>query len=235
MAYQKPNKEERNKQFLASLSEQFGLDAQSPYEEETIDQNRKFLIVCEGANTEVRYFECFPVVNKSVITVLGGYGGGKKYLVRKAAEIADKETYQQHEVWCVFDYDVKADNPNQKQDFDNAITMAKDKGYHVAFSNDCFELWIMLHYKYIQNEHHRTEYYDMLTTEWDLEHSYESMGKDDDFAKTLYKKLLPLQPRAIRGAKNLVAANADGRPYHRMNPCTTVFELVEQLNQYLRY
>ncbi len=234
MPYQKPNKVERGRQYVSYLQEEFGLSQESPYQEETVDQNKKFLIVCEGENTERYYFEKFPVVNKSVITVFGGYGGGKKYLVQKAEEIASKEEYERHNVWCVFDYDVKADNPNQKQDYDNAIAMAINKGYRVAYSNDCFELWFMLHYKLIQAEHHRTEYFDMLKQQWNLERSYASMGKEEDFTKKLYDLLLHNQATAIRHAKKLFDTCSDGRQHHRMNPCTTVFELVEELNQYLR-
>lgn len=233
MTHQKTNKDERNRQYLKVLQADNNFSYDPPYEEEAIDQNKKFLIICEGKNTEVNYFRNFPVVNKSV-TVFGGYPGGKKYLVEQAEKIADKEDYTDHEVWCVFDYDVKPDNEYQKQDYDNAIASALQKGYRVAYSNDCFELWFLLHYKLIQQPHHRTEYFDMLRTEWKLESSYETMGKEEKFTKSLYARLIPSQAAAIRHAKRLYKTCSDGRSYHEMNPCTTVFQLVEELNKYLR-
>lgn len=234
MNNQKVNKEERNRQYLATFQAQDSIPDSNPYDEESIEQNEQFLIVCEGENTERHYFGHFPVVNKSVRTVYGGYGGGKIYLVEQAEKIAKQDKYKGHIVWCVFDFDVKTDNPSQKQDYDNAIDMAKKKGYRVAFSNDCFELWFVLHYKFIQTPHHRTEYYSMLTNEWGLERSYESMGKQQAFTGQLYAKLLPNQAAALKNAKRLSAACTDGRPHHLMNPCTTVYELVEALNKYLR-
>ena len=42
------------------------------------------------------------------------------------------------QVWCVFDRD---DHAN----VDSAINEARQGGIHVAFSNPCFELWLVLH------------------------------------------------------------------------------------------
>ena len=215
----------------------------TPVLEETLAVAKRFLLVCEGKNTEPLYFESFlkgyPVPTKEVETVKteGGYGGGKMYLINEAKKLADSPKYKDYdEVWCIFDYDVKYGHSRQKEDFDNAVSEALRNGYRVAFSNDCFELWFVLHYKPIQNEHHRQEYYDMLTELWKTElksRSYESCGKDAAFCKQTYKRLLPLQEQAVKRAKQLHAVANDGRPSHQMNPCTTVYELVEELNQYL--
>jgi|GEM_PF-3154200 len=50
----------------------------------------------------------------------------------------------------------------------------------------------------------------------------------------IYKRLLPQQPAVIINAKQLHKAVSDGRPHHQMNPCTTVYELVEELNKYIK-
>ena len=139
-------------------------------------------------------------------------------------------------MWCIFDYDVKPDNASQKQDFDNAIAEALRSGFKVAFSNDCFELWVVLHYKLVSSQHHRTEYYDMLSDVWKGplgRRSYESAGKEIRFSEGLYKALLPNQAEAIKRAKQLHEEYLAGTPCHQMNPCTTVYELVESLNENL--
>jgi hypothetical protein len=236
MTYQILNKEARNAQFLQQQQVLGYLPEDNIYEEESIEPNKKFLLVCEGANTEKYYFEAFPVPSKTV-EVRGGYGGGKLYLVSEAKKLAKEEKYQDHEVWCVFDFDVKLNNTHQKQDFDNAIAEAMRNDYKVAFSNDCFELWFLLHNKLIQNQHHRKEYFDMLTKLWSeyLEgRSYESGGKRVMCSEGTYKRLLSQQTSAIVFAKQLHNAMQDGRPYHQMNPCTTVYELVEELNKYIK-
>ena len=113
MNYQKPNKDARNASYCAMLQENGWMPEQEPYEEEQIEQNKKFLIVCEGLNTEKEYFKAFQVNAKTVIEVKGGFAGGKMYLINEAQKLSKKEEYQNHEIWCVFDFDVKFDNPKQ--------------------------------------------------------------------------------------------------------------------------
>ncbi len=236
MAYPTLNKDERNAQFLLQQQELGVLPESVNYLEDDILPAKKFLLVCEGANTEKYYFEAFPVATKTV-EVLGGYGGSKMYLVDKAKAFADDEKYAGYEVWCVFDFDVKYGHPNQKQDYDNAIAEALRVGFRVAFSNDCFELWFLLHDRLINGQHHRTEYYEMLTDLWRAHlnnHSYESSGKEASACEGLYKRLESSQSQAINFAKRLHSQQAAGIPYHQMNPCTTVYELVEELNKYLK-
>jgi hypothetical protein len=50
---------------------------------------RSFLIVCEGAVTEVRYFEAFPV-RKEVLVAVRGEGKNTLSLVEAAVEHADR-------------------------------------------------------------------------------------------------------------------------------------------------
>jgi len=62
------------------------------------------------------------------------------------------------EVWCVFDKD---DFPDQ--DFNQAIVLASAKGFRVAYSNQAFEYWLLLHF----NDHqggalHRNHYADLI-------------------------------------------------------------------------
>jgi hypothetical protein len=236
MSYPKPNKTIGNKVHLAWMQENGWTPAPKPYAEEQILKNKRFLIVCEGENTEKEYFEAFPVLGKDIIEIeiIGGLSGGKKFLITEAIKLATKDEYKEYEVWCVFDFDVKYDNSTQKEDFDNAIKMGLSNNFKIAFSNDAFELWFVLHHRFIENKHIRNQYFDMLTDIWELEHSYESMGKKREFCKKHYKKLLPLQERAIRNATKLHESLNDGRPHHEMNPCTTVYQLVLELNKYIR-
>lgn len=228
------SKVDRNREYLDTLRGVNPFNVTNPYEEESIDQNKKFLIICEGKNTEPSYFNNFPVVNKEILTIIGGYGGSKIHLVNEAISIANNDVYIDHSVWCVFDYDVNHHNVHHKQDFDNAIIKAKQAGFNVAFSNDCFELWIALHFKPIKSQHHRSEYFEMLTELFNLPKSYQSMGKDLKFTNKLYNILKPYQTIAIKNAHKLYVELNDGRPHHQMNPCSTVFQLVEELNKYLR-
>ena len=43
-------------------------------------------------------------------------------------------------------------------DFDEAIELAKKNGFEVAYSNQAFELWFLLHFKKYSGKLHRREY-----------------------------------------------------------------------------
>jgi len=110
--------------------------------------NKTILIVCEG-QTEEWYFRKFPVVSLSVKCV-NLQGQSKLNLVRATEEIIKEDDYTFDEVWCVYDMDVR-DIDKDFANFDNSIEKAKKLHYKVAYSNDCFELWLLLHYKNIEN------------------------------------------------------------------------------------
>lgn len=136
----------------------------------------------------------------------------------------------------MFDYDIDHMKENQKQDYDFAIGYAKKQKFKVAYSNDAFELWYVLHYKDIASgELLRDVYFDFLSDKWDM--NYRKNGKTIKFAKTIYKKLendsYSNQEEAIKRAERLFERQRE-KPYSAQNPCTTVYELVEELNKYLK-
>lgn len=94
------------------------------------------LIVCEGENTEPSYFNQFKVTSATVKSVGTGYNTIS--LVKRAKEIAETDKFDQ--VWCVFDKDVFKDH-----DFNRAIRLAETYGYGIAYSNQAFEYWLILH------------------------------------------------------------------------------------------
>jgi len=80
---------------------------------------RSFLIVCEGAETEVRYFKAFPV-RKDVQVAVRGEGKNTLSLVEAAikhATRAVKDDVPYDEVWVVYDHDdFGADHFNRAAD-----------------------------------------------------------------------------------------------------------------------
>lgn len=199
-----------------------------PYSIDTVVTKKPLLIVCEGSNTEVKYFESIPASQINV-KIIGGCGS-KTALIKKALKLSQQEQYKGREIWCVYDMDFKGDQIGQKEDFNNSIKKAKSKGIKVAYSNDAFELWFVLHYKRIEQAFLRFQYYDMLSTLWGI--NYEKQGKELQFSKSLYDRLLndnrANQALAIERAKTLLKEHKD-KTYSERNPCTTVFELIELL------
>ncbi len=182
----------------------------------TREVRQSFLIVCEGEQTEPNYFRSFDV-NASVRVV--GSGDNTMGVVEKAIELREDEEYDQ--VWCVFDRD---SFPPER--FNSALAKAKNKNINVAYSNEAFELWYLLHFNYYDTAISRHDYQKMLTELLD--------GKYQKNSKTMYEELESRQPDAIRNAKTLLLKqNYPANPAWD-NPSTTVHLLVEQLNRFLR-
>lgn len=179
-----------------------------------------FLIICEGKKTEPNYFNSFRILTLSVeeFNVIG-LGDNTLSLVEKAKDRKENANYDY--VWCVFDRD--SFPPNQ---FNAAITSAYSHGMYVAYSNEAFELWYLLHFHFYSNSMSRTSYKRLLTRL--LKYKYEKNST------TIYKELRDKQRDAIRNAKNLLNKYDPNRP-EPDNPSTTVHLLVQCLNALVTY
>ncbi len=100
----------------------------------------KILIVCEGKNTEPSYFSQFKLTNAEIFSV--GEGKNTLTLVESVPKYVEKFNQDFDQVWCVFDKD---EFPNEN--FDNAVSKANSLGYRVAYSNQAFEFWLILHFE----------------------------------------------------------------------------------------
>ena len=204
----------------------------SSYKVDTREQNKTILIVGEG-QTEKLYFESFPVLSLTVEAV-DLHGQSKQKLIESTEEIVRSAEIVYDVVWCVFDMDVKH-GEKEFSDFDNAIVSGMAKGYKIAYSNDCFELWYYLHYQFTDQKHHRTYYYKELSKAFDC--NYEKEGKIYEFCKRAFSILeadgRASQVKAIERAKILFESNKH-LVFHQQNPITLVYCLVEFLNENCR-
>lgn len=189
---------------------------------------RKVLIVCEGKNTEPQYFKGFKTREDLIRVEVHGAGRVKYSLVEHAVKLKKEaelknETYSV--VWCVLDRDSHPDDPNDKDSFNRAIFHAGKNQIRVAYSNDAFEIWYILHYNYHQTSWHRDSYEHKLTKL--LGCKYEKTSTD------MYKILKEKQTTAIKNAKQLLEFYGANHNPESDNPSTTVHILVEFLNNYL--
>ncbi|MBL7806586.1 MAG: RloB domain-containing protein [Saprospiraceae bacterium] len=197
--------------------------------------NKRFLIVCEGKNTEPCYFQSFPVQTAEVKTY--GLGRSKMSLVEYAIQLVNQEPQKDQEVWIVFDMDVNhlKDMALQRKDFNDAVHLAREHKFQVAYSNDAFELWFLLHYQLLESALTRLQYYERISQHWGL--SYERECKGQKFSQSVYHRLLndpnSSQENAIRNAERLHKQSEHLTPADQ-NPCTTVYMLVQELNKYLK-
>lgn len=172
---------------------------------------KRFLIVCEGEKTEPNYFSKFRVP-KDIIDIVG-LGANTESLVKRAIQLSSEKSYDC--VWCVFDRDSFS-----ARIFNNALALAEKNNVKVAYSNEAFEIWYLLHFNYHDSATSRTEYKRMLTDR--LGFPYE---KND---QNIYDHLLSRQGDAVRNATNLLNSYPTNIP-EKDNPSTTVHDLVQEL------
>ncbi|MGA9399193.1 MAG: RloB family protein, partial [Anaerolineaceae bacterium] len=180
----------------------------------TLNIRQRFLIVCEGEKTEPNYFKCFR--GPFIVVDAMGIGANTKSLVEQAIELKAKDDYDQ--IWCVFDKD-----DNSVSQFNEAIKLARRNHIKIAYSNQSFELWYVLHFCLMRSAITRSDYKKHLNKK--LGHTYKKN------CETIYSELHELQKDAIRNAKLLLTEYTPRRPAVD-DPSTTVHELVEQLNKY---
>lgn len=188
---------------------------------ETRDLRPRFLIVCGGEQTEPRYFGSFRLNRRIVLVDIQGLGLDPLRLVRRAELLRDAGEYagDQDQVWVVFDCDEFTAG-----DINRAVQYARRNGIRVAYSNQAFELWYLLHFSYHDTAMSRSGYIEKLTAL--LGHPYVKNSA------TIYRELETRQPTALANARRLLAQYDPPNPAAD-DPSTTVHELVEQLNRFL--
>lgn len=190
---------------------------------EVREVKQTFLIICEGVNTEPDYFNAFRLTSANVKAI--GQGKGTVALVQKAINIKTQEEqkgrlYNQH--WVVFDKDDFSD-----VDFNAAISQARQNGFEVAYSNQAFEYWFLLHFNLYQGALHRSRYEKMLSDL--LGFSY---TKKSGVSNKMFNVLLSKQLQAVSYAKAVMKQLTGENPACEESS-TTVYLLVEELNKYL--
>lgn len=230
-------------------------------EERSVDNIYTFLIFCEDETSEVEYFRWYETdaikINifpkqKSMITNVV-----KAISHCKDCSIIDEnnDVVDGYEVWCVYDSD-KNENAKDKfflednQTFNIAHTVAESHKINLAWSNDAFELWIILHIMNIDNSDEsyksRKEYYKLLDNYFInhqnpnerlvriLEHKTFSYKKDlkhrKNFIEIVREGILPNTMTAIERAQDILEFyKTKNLPYDQWSPCTLVHLLVLRL------
>lgn len=224
------------------------------------DSKKVFIIFCEDGAVEPTYFETFK---RSDVQV-SAFGNKKQHhaQVDYATEYFRKNDLIEvndfgdevlkidvgAQVWCVFDRDRE---PNDGKDtaFNDSIKTANSKGIKTAWSNDDFELWILLHFEDvdIQNDEYlnRKKYYERLTAilkqrfphETKFQNQrfdyYTTMKSKENFIRYTYQLMKDNLNDAIERAEKLEILHKKNPPKatHLHCPCTKVHLLVKELNR----
>ncbi len=203
------------------------------------------LIVTEGTKTEPNYFKALQdniheKYKNRIRLEIHGEGNNTISLFDRAIQIVRNSGITYKHVWIVYDVDdFPADKINKTKELCNNITEELSKKsenndvetfYHALWSNECIELWFLLHFDYLESNLHRSEYYPKLTK------CLLKIGQNE-YKKNrndIFTVLLPYLTTAIKNAKRLANIN-EGKTPANSNPGTTVYELLEKLEPYITY
>lgn len=183
---------------------------------------RRYLIVSEDSKSSVDYLNAFPINRKLVDVQTVGGAGNTVYVVNKGIElreaaIARGQPYQH--IFCVFDRD-----SFPQEDYEEAFLNARQFNNLTAiWSNECFEIWYLLHFAYRDTGIGRDALYSELGKTSRLGKAYK---KGDS---SIYDSLLERLPAAIRNSNKLLFEAKKERPngHWNINPTTNVHKLID--------
>ena len=191
------------------------------------------LIVTEGTDTEPAYFGTIKeIINKKypekIQLDVSGEGDNTISLFEKAKNLVSDSSNVYKHVWVVYDTD---DFPATH--IDRVLELCAENSteetkFHAIWSNQCVELWFLLHFSFMQSDIHRTEYWPKLTEQLKLI----GAGEYEKNRKDMYQVLHPYMEYAIENAKRLNAIN-EGKLPSKAAPGTKIYELIEVLKPYL--
>lgn len=202
-----------------------------------------FLIVCEDQNTEPAYFKIFEdaIPENTLFLRKIGTGFDPKGVVEQT--ILEREKLKQEsnkEVdasWAVFDKDDADENNAKIERFEKALSIAKDEKINLAFSNEVFELWLLLHLTNVsyQIPLPRTLVYQKLEEEIQKRSGFNSFNYQhgDSTVVDVIKKTGD-EKSAIRRAEALLKYHAETHPVYA-NPSTRMHLLVIALREQIAF
>jgi RloB-like protein len=225
------------------------------------DSKKVFIIFCEDGAVEPAYFETFKRKDVHV----SAFGNKKQHhaqvdfateYFRKGGllEVIEVNGVIQEilklddgaQAWCVYDRD-KEPNDGKDTAFNDSIVTANSKGIKTAWSNDNFELWILLHFEDVDIQNHeylsRKKYYARLTEilKQSFPHEakfqnqrfdyYTTMKSKENFIRYTYQLMKGSIDIAVQRAEKLEAIHLTHPPkaIHLHCPCTKVHWLVKEL------
>ncbi len=187
----------------------------------------KINVFCNAQKAEIYYFVDFGKYLKSsraIVTVHSRPKTDPKNLIKKAIEYKNKnQPDDEDQIWCVFDIDDFDKGKANQKNIEESIRLANDNEIGLAWSNECFELWVLLHFEFVNTEIPRKQYDKKLVANF--------KKLDFDYQKNIeniFDIILESQTDAIRNAKKLYKKDRLD-----INPSTSLHFLVEELLKFL--
>jgi len=180
----------------------------------------KIMIICNGSVAEPQYFQSFKDFLKipaSIKIISNSTGSDSPWrLIERAIKV--KGNNNGTEIWCIFDIDQYLGNNEAKMRA--AFKLAAENGIFLAWSNICFELWILLHFIHFNAACGCCDDYNRK-----IKQQCQKLGLPYRKNANIFQEILPLQATAIKNAKSIASDKME------TNPSTQVYKLVERLNK----
>lgn len=202
-----------------------------------------FLIVCEDQKTEKEYFEGFRIAFPERTVYLRTIGTGldpkgvAERAIQERQQLSDEAGKEVDTVWAVFDKDDADLHATKRQRFDEAFRIAAEQNIKLAFSNEVFELWLLLFLTDVSPDKPlpRKEVYGLIQ---------EEIRKRDGFANFIYKhgdtevleiiSVIGNEEVAMKRAALLLEKHAGKSPIDT-NPSTRVHLLVKEIRGWIKF
>ena len=239
----------------------------APDKARSSDTITTFIIFSEDGMCEPYYFATFQKPGKVKVSVTGDQKSNFRNYANTLLSCEEKGLLEKdgqggytikadvtHHIWSVFDRDVDTSRPEMRAlddlTFTQSIQACQNVGINVAWSNDAFELWILLHFEDVNPgvELSRDQIYVRLTEIFKtLPNQSAEMAnetsKDRFNYKLSFKKrnefnlfVLPLLESKRVQAEQRAEALANAFPadhlFHNCNPLTKVPLLVASIRSF---
>ena len=224
-------------------------DTQNNYSRKKDVKNKilSVIIACEDESSAPTYFKMIVkslrenkvITQDSLVIANHKHNTPKGVLDDLIKHKEDGKNYKNFEHrWIVIDRDAPRVNGggHTKDDFNGALSSAKIKQVEVAYANDSYELWYLLHFNYRPTAILRDEILKEVIKKLKEKNppKFRDLDseniKSEEYTKFIYEELLELQPIAIKNAEKLLKVYGETHNPESDNPSTTIHKLVEILN-----
>lgn len=194
------------------------------------ERNKRYLIVCEGTKTEPLYLQEMLNhlrIRPQVVRVAPNDGSSPDRVVAHALALYAEDELTGDafdQVYCVFDRD-------RHSTFDAAVQRTKDltasgKPFSAITSTPCFEVWLLLHFRYSDQPFYPAGKKSMGDQVVSALKSMPGFAKYGKGQKGIYAQLADRLTDALSHAERL---RKNGAAMGNINPSTDVDELVKAI------
>jgi len=228
------------------------LEIISPENEEKMELERParvkrygyiILVVCEDIKTEVKYFNGFISEELKDHLYLKSVGTGENSLGVVQQAVAERATFNSRfrkevdETWAVFDKDDLDQSDGNRLRFESAFTLGTKEEVSIAYSNESFELWLLLHFARIDpsvalGRREIEKQLQEVVKGYLGYDTFQYVHGDDQIITILFE--IGSESDAIERAESLLEFHGQ-TSLIAANPSTTVYKLINSIRGWIDY